>query len=399
MQAPMQTGTRFARIATGLLIAVFFGAILQFALLLPEVGTHQVLVDFDAFYIVGQLFHEGRITEAYSSEVMAEIQHALVGHDGFMPWTYPPQFDLITLLLPVLPRGIAYAVFTGVTLGAYLWVLQRIAGARLVWILIALAPPIYVSITIGQNAFLTGALMGWFCLASLAGRTAAGWPLGLLVIKPHLGVGLGVHVLFAARWRVLAVAVAVVIASTILATLVLGADIWAAFLGGAAQASEALRAQFYPLFRMTSIYAALQTLGVSPTVALWAQAVAGIAACGAIAVAVHRGVPVAHTLAMACFTSALISPYLYDYDMVVTGIGLALVAGDVVARTAVYERFLLLALVWVAGGWGMIHALASASLEWEDRAANARATLSYGAFAYVLVLVLLWRILRRPARS
>ena len=134
MQAPSQTGQRLARIATGLLIALFFAAILQFALLLPEVGARQVLVDFDAFYIVGELFHEGRIAEAYSSEVMAEIQRALVGHEGFMPWTYPPQFDLIALLLPALPRGISYAVFTGATLAAYLYVLHRIAGARLIWI-------------------------------------------------------------------------------------------------------------------------------------------------------------------------------------------------------------------------------------------------------------------------
>ena len=83
--------------------------------------------------------------------------------------------------------------------------------------------------------------------------------------------------------------------------------------------------------------------------------------------------------------------------MVVTGIGLALIAGDIFVRSAIYERFLLLALVWVVGGWGMIHALASAGLAWEQRAANARETLSYGAFAYILVLLLVWRILRRPA--
>jgi len=397
MQDQPSASERILRIATILLIGLFFAAIVQFALLLPAVGAGGVLVDFDAFYIVGQLFAEGRVAQAYSSAVMAEIQQALVGHGGFMPWTYPPQFDLIALTLPILPRGLAYGVFTAVTLTGYLLVLSRLAGPRLFWVLIALAPPIYVTVTIGQNAFLTGALMGWFCLASLRARATAGWPLGLLVIKPHLGLGLGIYALASLQWRVLALAMGIVLASSALATVVLGADIWAAFLGGAAQAGDALRTEFYPLFRMTSIYAALNSLGASATVALWAQIALGLAACLAIAIAVRRGLPARQTLAMACFTSALVSPYLYDYDMVVTGIGLALIAGDIFVRSAIYERFLLLALVWVVGGWGMIHALASAGLAWEQRAANARETLSYGAFAYILVLLLVWRILRRPA--
>lgn len=393
------TRRRIARIATGILIILFLAAVVQVALLLPEVGAQGVLVDFDAFYIVGQLFWEGRAAEAYRAAVMAEIQQALVGHGGFMPWTYPPQFDLIALLLPALPRGLSYAVFTGATLIAYLVLLARLSGPRFVWLLIALAPPIYVTITIGQNAFLTGALMALFCLATLRGHTAAGWPLGLLVIKPHLGIGLGVHALASARWRVLALAVAIVVASSLLATLVLGPGIWAAFLGGAQEAGHALRAAFYPLFRMTSIYAALQSLGVPPGPALWVQSGVGLAACAVIALGVRRGLALHHTLAMACFTAALVSPYLYDYDMVVTGVGLALIAGDVATRSTLPERIALLALIWVAGGWGMVHALASAGLAWEVRAAAARETLSYGAFAYLLALLVLWRILRRPARG
>jgi len=387
-----------SRLASALIIALFFTAIVQFAVVLPSVGARAVLVDFDAFYIVGQLFWEGRITEAYSAATMAQIQQEMVGHGGFMPWTYPPQFDLIALLLPGLPRGIAYGVFTASTLALYLWVLARLAGPSLVWILIALAPPIYVTTTIGQNAFLTGALMGLFALLTRAKRTAAGWPLGLLIIKPHLGVGLGVHALASGRWRVLALAFGVVLASSLLATLVMGADIWAAFLDGARQAGEALRTEFYPLYRMTSIYAALNALGAAPEVALTVQTVVGLLASAAIILAVRRGVPIHQTLAMACFTSALVSPYLYDYDMVVTGTGLALLASDIRVRTTTLDRIALLGLIWVAGGWGMIHALASAGLSWEDRAANARNTLSYGAFAYVLTLALLFRILRRAPK-
>ncbi|WP_417587007.1 glycosyltransferase family 87 protein [Pararhodobacter oceanensis] len=397
---PAPKASLAARLLTGLIIAVFFTVIVQLANLMPVLGAHNLLVDFDAFYIVGQLAWEGRAAEAYDSAAMARIQRALVSREGFMPWTYPPQFDLLAMLLPALPRGIAYALFTGITLAAYLWVLARLAGREFIWILIALAPPIYVTITIGQNAFLTGALMGLFVLATCASQgnrcALAGWPLGLLVLKPHLGIGLGIHALAAARWRVLALAIGIALATSALATWVLGPEIWAAFLAGVRQASEALRTGFYPLFRMTSLYAALHTAGLAPSLALAAQATIGIAACAAIALAVRRGLPLNQTLAMACFTSALVSPYLYDYDMVVTGIGLALIAPDLRARSTWFDRAVLLALIWVAGGWGMIHAIAGFDLPEATRAANARATFSYGAIAYLLVLALLFRILRRP---
>lgn len=395
---PLREASRAARLMATFLLIFFGWAIVQSALLLPTVGAQGVLVDFDAFYIAGDLAHQGRAVEVYDPRAMAAIQREMVGHDGFMPWTYPPQFNLASMLFPLVPRGLAYALFTGLTLAFYLGVIARLAGAAFPMVLLALAPPIYVTVTIGQNAFLTGGLMGLFCLLALAGRASSGWALGLLVIKPHLGVGLGVHALAAGRWWVIGRALVVAVLSTLLVTWVFGVEIWIGFVEGVDQAAEALRTDFYPLFRMTSVYAALHTLGVEPRLALWVQTGMALMACGAVAVAVLRGMVLRHSLALACFASALVSPYLYDYDMVITGAGIALIAGDLVARTTWPERLLLLALIWVAGGWGMIHAIASAGLDWEDRAANARATLSFGAFAYLALLVLGWRILHRPAR-
>lgn len=385
------------RLLAALLIVFFALRIANSAAILPTLGAGAVLVDFDAFYIVGQMVAEGRVADAYDVAIMSERQRALVGHEGFMPWTYPPPFDLLVAPLALLPRGLAFALFTGGTLAFYLWVLARLAGtAGLGVVLLVLTPPIFVTVTIGQNAFLTGGLMGLFCLASLRGRVWAGVPLGLLVIKPHLGVGLGVQALASARWPVVALAATVAALACGLATLALGPGIWAAFLTGVDSAGDALATGFYPLFRMISVYALAHTLGLPPALASVLQGAVALAAMALIVVAVRRSVPTHQTLALACFTSALVSPYLYDYDMALAGVGVALILGDVTARSSLPERLLLLALAWVAGGWGSYHAIASAELAWEDRAANARATLAYGAAAYLIALAILWRILRRP---
>lgn len=386
---------RWPQILTGTLILVFYVAIASSAALIPDPGARGVLVDFDAFYIVGGLVAEGRAADAYDPAVMAGIQRALVGHEGFMPWTYPPPFDLVAALLALAPRGLSYGLFTGLSLAFYLWVLARLAGPGLGLVLLALTPPVYVAATIGQNAFLTAGLMGLYCLMALQGRSLAGLPLGLLVIKPHLGIGLGVQALAAGHWRVIGLAASVTLALSLVATLALGAGIWGAFRQGMDAAGHALAVGFYPLFRMTSAYALAHTLGLEPAVALALQIVVALGALALVALAVRRHLPAHHTLAAACFASTLVSPYLYDYDMTIAGIGLALVLADLRARASRFELALLLALAWLAGGWGMLHAIASAGLPWEERAANARATTAFGALAWLVLLAMIARLLRR----
>ena len=67
--------------------------------------VRRVLVDFDAFYIVGQMFWEGTLNSAYSADELFEAQRRLSGTDSFMPWSYPPQFNSIAAGLALMPRG------------------------------------------------------------------------------------------------------------------------------------------------------------------------------------------------------------------------------------------------------------------------------------------------------
>lgn len=45
----------------------------------------------------------------------------------------------------------------------------------------------------GQNAFFFGALVAWWASLTLAGRTLAGVPLGLLTVKPQFLPGIGLY--------------------------------------------------------------------------------------------------------------------------------------------------------------------------------------------------------------
>ena len=91
-------------------------------------ASQRAPVDFDDFYIAGYLVWRGEILKAYHFKTLFDIQKYFYhGKEAFIPWTYPPQFDLLVAPLALLPLGLAYALFTFGTLAAFLLTLRRIA--------------------------------------------------------------------------------------------------------------------------------------------------------------------------------------------------------------------------------------------------------------------------------
>ena len=358
----------------------------------PYLGAGGIVVDFDAFYIAGQMAWRGEIAQAYDAPTMIAAQTRLSGEPSFMPWTYPPVFDLLAAALPLAPRGLSYLVFTGGTLAGYVLVLRRLAGPHLTAVLLSIVPALFITIKCGQNGFLTGALAGLFCLAVLRGRAAAGVPLGLMLIKPHLAVGMVVLVLAKRRWKTLGVTVAVAVLTSGAATLAFGPAVWPAFLGGAAAAGGFLERGLYPLYRMTSLYAALRSLGAPAGAALAAQVVSAVLACAAIVHACLRGGDLRRTLGIAALATLAVSPYNYDYDMPILGIGLALLMPDILDRARPAEKAGLFILAWLTCGWGQF-----VNMMTPDGAVHeaAHPMIALGGLGYVLFLGLTAAVLRR----
>jgi hypothetical protein len=363
----------------------------------PFPGAAGFVTDFDAFYVSGQMFWEGAMSDAYDPEVMNARQSALVDEPIFMPWTYPPQFNLVTAVLALAPRGLSYALFTAGTLVFYLVVLRLLAGRQMTGSLLIVFPSLAMVVLCGQNGLLTGGLIGLFCLLSLRARDAAGLPLGLMVVKPHLAIGLGLLVLFAGRWRVLAVALAVVAISTLAATAVLGLGIWPAFLDGTRAAGENMEAGLYKLFRMTSVYAALFSMGVGAGAALALHLAVAAAGIGAVLLALRRDWPASRVLGVAVFATLAVSPYNYDYDLAALAVGLALLSPDLVRHALPVERALLLLSGWICTGWGWVVYIFLS----DGSGAGGESWVSLGGLGFVVMGLTVWRILLRAdlARS
>lgn len=355
--------------------------------------------DYDAFFVAGQMFWEGILTEAYRTETLFEAQRRITGTESFMPWTYPPQFNLVTAVLALMPVWLGYALFISATFVAYVAVLRRLAGDRWIVVLLALFPSVVICIRTGQNGFLVGALLGLFALLMLDRRTVAGLPLALLTIKPHYLPGIGLYLLFRGEWRIIATGAIATAAILGVATAAFGVAIWPAFVGAIPEAGYYLELGAYPLFRMTSVYAALHTLGLAPGVAMGVQVAVGLVGLGVLAWAGRQGWPPRQVLGVALMGSLFFSPYAYDYDLPILGVALAVLMPDILARGTQRQVAVLLMGCWATTFASLGVALSDDSTATVLSEAMRDAPPSLGAWVLIPVCLLVIRIIRQRERA
>ncbi|MET4389721.1 hypothetical protein ABIB73_005495 [Bradyrhizobium sp. F1.4.3] len=357
--------------------------------------------DFAAFHIVAQRIWLGDLDLTYQFSSFTKMQLAAAGGTtGLMPWTYPPQFDLLLAPLAFLPGWAAYFLFTAITLAAYLMTLRAIAGNNFALLLVILFPAIAITIGGGQNGLLTGALIGLVCINAERRPALAGIALGVMVIKPHLAIAAGIYMLLTRRWPAVLTAAAVVVASSLVCTLLFGPQIWIAWLGGIREATGYLEEGRYQLFRMISAYAALYNAGLPAAGAFWGQMVMAGLALVAVALAVVRGPSPRFALGVVAVASVMISPYAYDYDLPIVGIGLALLLPDLSSLTSPRERGAIYGAILLANAYGLLQSARLAADNVSARGLERYMTPAVGGFALMVVLaMLLWFLLRgaKPA--
>lgn len=289
--------------------------------------------------------------DAYKPVPLLETIQAYAHGWTFMPWAYPPQFNLLLIPLPLMPRWASYILFVADGVGLYCAVVQKLCRntAELACVALLMLPGVVLSAIVGQNGFITAGLAGLFALAFLEGQARAGVYVGLLSIKPHLALGVAFLLLISRNWRALFVAGITAALGAAVATGVFGFPIWAAFFEGARQAKVFLEAGLYPIHKMTSVYAALfPRIGASK--AMIAQIIVTLLSFLLIAFAHMQRWNPQLLVGFTLLASLSMSPYLYYYDLLYLGLFFALTADQFVASSK-FERFGLVALPWASMAW------------------------------------------------
>ncbi|MFN3889781.1 MAG: glycosyltransferase family 87 protein [Beijerinckiaceae bacterium] len=351
------------------------------------------VTDFDAFYLAGQRALNGEYEKTYSFASYKPFYQAFTGADTYATWTYPPQFGLIVAPLASIDFTVSYILFTIVTLGAYLLVIRKLAGPAAGAVITLVFPAAVLNLLTGQNGFLTAALIGASSLLLIGNSAAAGVTLGLMTIKPHIAATLGLYCIVARRWAVVATAIATVLATSVLATFYFGVGVWGAFLEGARETSMFLASAAHPLHRMPSFYALLRTTGFSANASFIGQVFVSLLAMGLVALIAIRQWPTRQALGMTVLLGLFISPYVYDYDLPILGVAIALLLPELETRASALEQAGVMMLAWTAAFWGF--GLQRAQ-QYMGAPANAEiAGPSLGGLFLLLLAALMWRIVRR----
>lgn len=170
--------------------------------------------DFAHFYTLGQIARTGPPSLLYDGPAQHARQVELIpasADDGFIP-VYGPQTALLFAPITVLPYVPAGWLWATITVAIYLWAIWiawRPARAflqdRVFVAASALAfPPACLLAMFGQTTVvpLFAFAAGWLALESDR-PFVAGLALGLLAVKPQLGLVLAPVALVAAEWRLI----------------------------------------------------------------------------------------------------------------------------------------------------------------------------------------------------
>lgn len=287
--------------------------------------------DFINVFAAGRMALDGRAAAVYDWDLHKQVQVAILGQSyvGHFAWHYPPPFLFVATGLALLPYATAHVAWSAVSLMPFLAVMRGIVG-RPFGLLLALAfPAVLVNVLIGQNGFLTAALVGGALLFMTTRPVLSGICLGLLTYKPQYGILFPLVLIATAQWRVFIAAAVTTLLLAAASWLSFGTASWIGFLHGLPLVEQAFLSEGRADWgKLQSIFATVRYFGGSEQFAWLLQ----IMMTTAVAVAVvalwlsHARYSIkAAALAAGC---ALVTPYLFLYDVMVLAIAIAFLVRD-----------------------------------------------------------------------
>jgi alpha-1,2-mannosyltransferase len=315
--------------------------------------------DFSSFHAAGALALEGRAADAYNMALHHAREQQLFGPDTpFYSWLYPPSFFLVAAPLALLPYALALAAWQGLTFAFYLVVIgailrparqQHDAIGRL-WLPVAVAfPAVFINLGHGQNGFLSAALLGAALVALPRRPLVAGVLFGLLSYKPQFALVIPLALVAARQWRTVFSAGVTVIVLAGASAALFGVDAWTAFFASTEISRKMLLEEGNVGFeKLQSTFAAIRLWGGGVTPAYMAQTAVSVLTIAATAWIWYTSRDHAIKAALLIAATALASPHVLDYDLMLLAPALAFfVAARADARFGDYE-ISLLAFVWIA---------------------------------------------------
>jgi len=304
--------------------------------------------DFITFWSGATLAVDGNPADVFDAAKMAAAQNlAVPGNQKLYLWHYPPTFLLLILPLAVIPYIWAYLIWGAGTFLAYASVIRKMAPQPQTMVLLLAFPASFVNLMQGQNAFLTAFLFGGAMMNLERKPVLAGILIGLLSYKPHLGLLIPLALVCGRHWTTFAAAAATTVSLALISAAALGTEVWIAFFENLPVVRGVLDNQLISWTKFQSLYATLRLAGVGIGPAYGAQIVLSIAVAVAVGVTWWHRPALPLRAAVLVTGSLLATPYVFNYDLALLAIPIALLAMDGYVRGWLPAEREILALTWL----------------------------------------------------
>ena len=289
--------------------------------------------DFITYWSASYLTLEGHPAAAFDMMQNDSVQRLAVPVSSkIYPWHYPPTYQLLVLPLALLPYLPAYLSFIALSLLAYVAGLRRLIDWPDATFLLLAYPGAFICFLHGQNSLFTAALFAVAVSAAARKPLIAGLCFGLLAYKPQLGLLIPLALLAAGQWSAFAAAALTVVGFSGIATAAFGLPLWRAFFEHTAMVRSIMERGLVPWEKMPTAFVFLRWLGISQELAYAGQFAVALAAAGIVFMAWRREGPSLLAGAVLVSGSLLVWPYIFDYELAILAVPLAIVGADMVKR-------------------------------------------------------------------
>jgi hypothetical protein len=274
-------------------------------------------VDFASFWAAGHLTITGQPALAYDIQAHRAAEMSVAHMGGLMPFPYPPPFLFVVSAIGFHPFWLAYLAWIGGTAAIYLLATKRFLSPRFAFA----HPAALMNAAIGQNGLLTTGMFAFGASVVARQPYLGGAVLGLLVIKPQLGVLLPIALLADRNWRAIVGGAASSLLLLGAAALVFGPDSYRGFLAITGDYTSYMSNSRWNWGELASLFAFARYFGVPQSAALAIQGVAALAA----AVITWRSwsTKADERVAVLAAATLLVPPYLFTYDSLLLVLPLA----------------------------------------------------------------------------
>jgi hypothetical protein len=282
--------------------------------------------DFINVWAAGRLVLDGLPAQAYDWDIQKQVEVAKLGQDfvGYFAWHYPPPFLFVASLLAQLPYQLAFIGWAVVSFLPFLVAMRAIVGRNFGYLLALAIPMAFINALVGQNGFLTAALIGSTLYLIPIRPVLAGICLGLLTYKPQYGLLFPIVLIAAGHWRVF---ISAAVTAVVLATaswLAFGIESWLAFFHWMPKFSQAFLTEGKaPWWKLQSIFSLVRYFGGSEPLGWAFQWVLTASVAVVLAMMWRSRVPYTLKAAALAAGTLLTTPYLFMYDMMVLAIPIA----------------------------------------------------------------------------